>query len=507
MHIYNTLTRKKELFKPLRYPDVKVYQCWPTVYDYAHIGNLKTSVVEDAVTKTLEFLGYKVTTTMNITDVDDKTIAASQQAWESLNTFTQKYSQLFLEDIQKLWITLPENIQPVTEIIPEMVRMIQTMLNRGYAYLADDGSIYYSIKKYKKYGNLAHLDTSGMQESVRIDNDEYEKESAADFVLWKAWKPEDGENYWEESFSIPDLTPALSSQEKQQKTQEMILKWRPGWHIECSACAMKHFGPQIDIHMGGEDLIFPHHQNEIAQTEACTHKQFSKYWVHSGHLMVNGKKMSKSLGNFYTLRDVESLPEFSSIQKDVDSQHNIFYRAIRLWFLNGRYREQIDFSIWKLESQIATIKNLDETFKKLQRYIPSTQWVRHDFREYMQDVMQRYIVALEDDFSWPEALWVIFEYTKFVNTQLAWPDISLEEKESLIDMYTSFQEIFGIFNISLLDTNTLVAIPENILEKAQERDRAKQNKDYELADKLREEIISAWYSVQDTKDGTVVEKN
>lgn len=172
-----------------------------------------------------------------------------------------------------------------------MVRMIQTMLNRGYAYHADDGSIYYSISKYKKYGKLANLDMSGMKESVRIDNDEYEKEVTADFVLWKGWKAEDGENYWEEEFEI--------------LKEKKIIKGRPGWHIECSACAMKHCGPQIDIHMGGEDLIFPHHQNEIAQTEACTGKQFSKYWIHSGHLMVDGKKMSKSLGNFYTLRDLE----------------------------------------------------------------------------------------------------------------------------------------------------------------------------------------------------------
>jgi len=203
LEIYNTLTRKKERFKPLKQDSVKVYFCGPTVYNYAHIGNLKTSVVEDIVVRSLRFLGYHVKTTMNITDVDDKTIRDSQRAGEKLSDFTQKYTQIFLEDIEKLRIETPDIVEPVTHLIPEMVAMIQTMLDRGYAYYADDGSIYFEISKFKKYGNLAHLDMKGMKQSVRIDNDEYEKENVADFVLWKAWKHEDGENYWEEEFFIP----------------------------------------------------------------------------------------------------------------------------------------------------------------------------------------------------------------------------------------------------------------------------------------------------------------
>jgi len=307
MKIYNTLYRRKEEFKPLRFPEVKLYQCGPTVYNNAHIWNLKTSVVEDVVARSLKYLGYQVKTTMNITDIDDKTIRDSVAAWEKLADFTQKYTKVFLEDLEKLWVELPDNITPISEIIPEMVRMIQTMLNRWFAYYADDNSIYFDVTKSKRYGQLANLDMSGMKESVRIDNDEYDKESAADFVLWKAWKNEDGDNYWEESFEIPTLTqfsPKGRDVAAKWEKQKVTLKWRPGWHIECSACAMKHCGPQIDIHMWGEDLIFPHHQNEIAQTEACSWKQFSKYWMHSGHLMVDGKKMSKSLWNFYTLRDI-----------------------------------------------------------------------------------------------------------------------------------------------------------------------------------------------------------
>ena len=322
MQIYNTLTREKEIFKPLKHPEVKIYQCGPTVYNHAHIWNLKTSVIEDVVARILEFVWYKVHVTMNITDIDDKTIRDSQISWENLKDFTEKYTKIFFEDLEKLWCRKPDIVEPISNIIPEMVRMIQTMINRGFAYYAEDGSIYFDISKSENYGQLAQLDFQGMKNSVRIDNDEYNKEHASDFVLWKAWKQEDGENFWEESFVIPSSESSdqpSNPLSKWEEGREIVIKWRPWWHIECSACAMKHCGKQIDIHMGGEDLIFPHHQNEIAQSEACTGKQFSKYWLHSGHLMVDGKKMSKSLGNFYTLRDIENRypDQDESFQKEI----------------------------------------------------------------------------------------------------------------------------------------------------------------------------------------------
>lgn len=481
MKIFNTLTRKNEEFKPLKYPQVKIYQCGPTVYNHAHIWNLKTSVVEDVVARSLKFLGYKVTTTMNITDIDDKTIRDSVAAWEKLLDFTQKYTKIFLEDLEKLRIEIPENITPISDLIPEMVRMIQTMLNRWFAYLADDGSIYYSISKFKNYGQLAHLDISWMKESVRIDNDEYDKESCADFVLWKSWKEADGDNFWEETFTIDG--------------DETLVKGRPGWHIECSACAMKHFGPQVDIHMWGEDLIFPHHQNEIAQTEACTGKQFSKYWIHSWHLMVDGKKMSKSLGNFYTLRDIE--------EKYLNEPK--LYRAIRMWFINGKYRDQIDFSFSKLEQNIAALKNIDSICKKLVKYEAEYSWVRPEFRDYMQDVMKRYIESLEDDFAFPETFAVFFEFQKFVSSEIHTSSLTLDEQNSCVDMYLSFNEVFDIVDGSIFE-NTDEDIPSEILEKAQKRDDAKANKDYELADTLRDEITEAGYIVKDTKEGGVVER-
>jgi cysteinyl-tRNA synthetase len=486
MKIYNTLYRRKEEFKPLRFPEVKLYQCGPTVYNNAHIWNLKTSVVEDIVARALTYLGYQVKTTMNITDIDDKTIRDSVAAWETLKAFTKKYTKVFLQDIEKLWVEMPENITPISELIPEMVRMIQTMLNRGYAYPANDGSIYFDVKKSKRYGELANLDMSGLKESVRVDNDEYDKDAAADFVLWKGWKQEDGENFWKETFEIKN-----EAWKKETKT----LTWRPGWHIECSACAMKHCGPQIDIHMWGEDLIFPHHQNEIAQTEACTGKQFSKYWMHSGHLMVDGKKMSKSLWNFYTLRDIE---------EKYPSEPRLL-RAVRMWFINGLYREQINFSFSKLEQNIKTLENIDETCKRLARYMAEYSGVRPEFRDYMQEVIQWYTQALEDDFAFPEAFAIFFDFGKYISLQIAENILTLDEQNAAVDMYMQFNQVFNILDVTIFEWGE--DIPEEILHMAIDRDEAKIDKNFELSDKLRDDIVAAGYKVIDTKQGTVVEKS
>ena len=480
LEIYNTLTRSKERFKPLRQELVKVYSCGPTVYNSAHIWNLKTSVVEDMVIRSLKFLGYRLKTTMNITDVDDKTIRDSQKAGETLSDFTQKYTDIFLQDIEKLGIEVPDVVEPVTNLIPEMCQMIQTMLNRGYGYYAEDGSIYFDISKSKNYGKLACLDFSGMKSSVRINNDEYEKESVADFVLWKAWKKEDGENYWEQKFSI--------------EGKDIDIKGRPGWHIECSACNMKHFWAQIDIHMGGEDLVFPHHQNEIAQSEACTGKTFSKYWIHSGHLMVDGKKMSKSAGNFYTLRDLEE--KYPSEPR--------LYRAIRLSFLSGRYRDQIDFSFVKLEQNIKTLENIDTNCKKLARYEAQYSGVRREFRDSLQVFMADFIAALEDDFSLPEALAVFFEFQKFFLADIASEELTSDEQNACVDMYLSFNEVFQILDLDTFEPEE--EIPEEILQKLEERNRAKQEKNYTRSDTLRDELLEIWYKIIDTKEKSYLER-
>ena len=484
LHIYNTLTLQKEKFKPLRQEEVKVYFCWPTPYNFAHIGNLKTYIFEDYVIKALKFLGYKAKTTMNITDIDDKTIRDSQKAWENLLSYTQKYSNYFLEDLRKLNITLADNIAPISWLIPEMVEMINWLIKRWYAYLWDDGSIYYEIKKFKKYWNLAHLDFSGMKTSVRINNDEYDKENAADFALWKAWKDEDGENFWMWEFDFA--------------WEKKVLKWRPGWHIECSACNMKYFWPQIDIHMWWVDNIFPHHQNEIAQTEWYTWKTFSKYWLHSGHITVDGKKMAKSANNFYTVRDLE--------EKYKNISSSILYRAIRLSFMNARYRDSVDFSFDKLEQNFNAIKKIDESLKKLNRLLESwtlkEQKVRRDFREDMQGIVSDYIESLEDDFNMPEAISMFFTFITYTNTQIDSWDLCLAEAQSLLEMFKTFDSVLSVLDFEVLKSEE---IPNDILAKFKARNDAKKAKDFTLADKIRDELLENWYKIIDDRSWSRVE--
>ena len=482
MQIHNTQSRKKETFKPLSDREVKVYYCGPTVYNHAHIGNLRTYVFEDIVIKSLKFLWYQVKTTMNITDVDDKTIRDSVAAGEKLSDFTEKYTEVFLEDIEKLGIDQADNIIKVTDLIPEMVRMINTLLRRGFAYIADDNSVYYKVSKFKKYWKLANLDMKELKANARVDNDEYEKDSVSDFVLWKSWKEEDGENFWEEEFEIWE--------------EKKILKWRQGWHIECSACSMKAFWPQIDIHMWWEDLIFPHHQNEIAQTEACSRKEFSKYWLHSGHLMVDGKKMSKSLWNFHTLKDLEE--KFSS------TNTSVLYRAIRLGFINGKFRESIDFSFDKLEANFNAINRIDETLKNIHNYNTQETGIDRDFRDSMQDFIGNYMYYLEDDFNIVDSLVVFHEFIKYVNTWVSENAFSSEEKNSILDVFRTYNQVLWILDFSILEE---ILVPTEVLDKLELRNKAKEEKDFEWADRLRDEIQSMWYKIVDGRDGSRVEKN
>jgi cysteinyl-tRNA synthetase len=484
LQIYNTLSRENETFKPRLQDAVKVYFCWPTPYNFAHIGNLKTYVFEDVVIRTLRFLGYGVTTTMNITDIDDKTIRDSLKSGENLIDFTQKYTRIFFEDLEKLSVIKADNVAPISGLIPEMIQIINHLLKRGYAYLADDGSVYYSIKKFASYGKLAHLDFSGMKASVRINNDEYEKENVWDFVLWKAHDAErDGTNFWEGSFMIDG--------------KEKSIRGRPGWHIECSACNLKYFWAEIDIHMWAVDLIFPHHQNEIAQSEACTGKKFSRYWMHGWHLTVDGKKMSKSSGSFHTLKDIEK--HFHSTDK------KLLYRALRLSFIGGKYRDTLDFSFEKLQQQINTIKKIDETLKKLLRASELTPngKVSVVIRNSLQEYIQIFVEKLEDDINTPEALALFFDFQTFVNTQIDGGKLCKEETLAFIEMFRTFNQIFAIIDFTLQDE---VDIPDSVLKLLEERNDAKKNKDFTQADRLREQLTVLGYKIIDDRSGSRVEK-
>lgn len=491
LEIYNTKTRKKDVFKPLKQNEVKVYHCGPTVYNFAHIWNLKTYVWNDIIVRIMRYLWYNVNVLMNLTDIDDKTIRDSQKAGENLKGFTEKYTEIFLKDIDKLNIVRANNIVPISDVMPEMIRMINTLLRRGFAYLADDWSIYYKVSEFKKYWKLANLDMKWMKSSVRIDNDEYEKDQASDFALWKTWKKEDWENFWEEEFEIGD--------------KKVAIKGRPGWHIECSACNMKYFGQQIDLHTGWIDNLFPHHQNEVAQTEACTRKEFSKYWAHHGHLTVDWKKMSKSEWNFYTLENLEEL--FEKWKLKIKSKE-MLYRAIRLSFINGKYRDSIDFSFDKLIQAQNTLDWIDETLKNLKKYTQtkaSVDGVSKDFREYLQDIITEYIECLENDFNITWALAVVFGFQKKINLIMRDKEFSHEDIHACIDMYKTFDQVLWIIDFSFFEKEE-EKIPDELLALLDERNDAKKAKRFEKADILRGQIKKLWYKIIDTREGSSLER-
>lgn len=483
LKIYNTLSRELEPFKTLKPDTVKFYVCWPTVYNYAHIGNLCCYTFSDIVVRSLRFLGYEVDTLMNLTDIDDKTIRDSQKEHTSLQAFTKLYSEYFFADLEKLWITSFERFKPISEIIPEMIQIIQQLLDKKHAYISDDGSVYFDIRTSKNYGNLAHLDMKGMKAGAgeRTKSDEYEKENVSDFALWKWYDPADGENFWEAKF--------------QTKEGEKILKWRPGWHIECSACNMWGHGEQIDIHMGGCDLIFPHHQNEIAQTEWVTGKTFSQYWIHTGHLLVDNKKMAKSAGNFYKLRDIE---------EKYPHEKAIVFRAFRLMCLQNRYRENFNFTFERLESAMNTIRWLDNFIKRLKWYTPKLHnKFRRDFRDYLQSAMQNFVSDIENDIDTVHAVTHIFDCIGEVNRAIDGELLSDSEQHAVIDILKSWDAICGMIDWSLM---TQDSIPEEILILAQERIQAKQAKNFSEADNIRSQIEAKGYKLTDSKDGIIIEK-
>jgi cysteinyl-tRNA synthetase len=523
LHLYNTLTREKEKFKPLRQDEVKVYYCGPTPYNYAHIGNLRAYLFEDFVIRTLRFLGYRVKTVMNITDIDDKTIRDSQKSEKSLKEFTEFYTNAFLADLKKLHIHHADTIAPISGLIPEMEKMIQWLLDKWYAYLADDGSIYYRVSSFKKYGELAHLDMSGMKSSVRINNDEYDKDNVADFALWKGYdEGSDGPNKWDATFTIDE--------------KKITLPGRPGWHIECSACNHRYFGERIDIHMWGIDNLFPHHQNEVAQTEAYTGKKFANYWLHGGHLLVDNKKMAKSAGNFYTLRDIVaavtredeaihvSEKQNTGFLPSQEWQEQLIYRGFRLMALQNQYRENFNFTFERLTAAINTILWLDEMMKRLGRYLSSlgkelsasADWglaapvrnahgklkfheISREFRDNQQAFMQSFIEKLEDDFDTVSAMTVVFEFQRYVNSDIDDDLFSLEEAKSLLDILRSWDEVLGILDFSLLENTE--EIPEEITKLVLDRLDAKLAKNWWEADRIRDELMGKWWKMIDEKDG------
>ena len=441
LKLYNTLSKKVEIFKPIKPWEVSFYSCGPTVYNCAHIGNLKTMILYDLVSRSLSFLGYKVNHVMNITDVDDKTIKGSQKEHISLKEFTKKYESIFFKDLEELNINKPTKVIRATESIQEMVDMIKTLLDKRYAYKTDEG-IYFSIKKFKKYGKLAQLNKI-IKTKERIRADEYTKENPQDFALWKFYTDEDGPIFWETE----------------------IGKGRPGWHIECSAMSTKALGPAIDIHSGATDLIFPHHTNEIAQSECATGKKFVNYWVHAGLLTLKDSKMSKSLNNVFYLEDIKKFgfPPLS----------------FRYLCLSIHYHSPLTFSIENL-------KSAQNSYTRLKNIISKIKDDKKTNKKYLNEFKK----SIENDLDIPNALQVLWK---------------LLRDEKAPGKLKTIEEMDKVFGLKLLERKKL-EIPEKIQELANEREKARKNKDWKLADKIREEIKENGYLVEDSTEGPKISK-
>jgi cysteinyl-tRNA synthetase len=464
--LYNTLTRKKEIFKPLHSPEVTLYTCGPTVYHYVHIGNLRTFIFEDLLRRTLKYLGYRVKQAMNLTDVDDKTIRGARAKGVSLNDFTKTYKEAFFHDIKTLNIEPVEYYPAATDYIKDMVRMVETLLAKGMAYKSSDGSIYYPIDRFASYGCLSHLQREELKEgaSQRVASDEYEKDHVSDFVLWKAYDPErDGDIYWESPFG----------------------KGRPGWHLECSAMAINLLGETIDIHVGGIDNMFPHHENEIAQSEACTGKRFVAYWMHAEHLIVEGKKMAKSLGNFYTLRDL--------------TDKGYSGKEIRYMLLHTHYKTPLNFTMEGLSSVRESIRRLQDFIYRLQAY--SATGKGGELSPLLQKAEKEFSGALADDLNISSALAALFEVVRTVNLLIDQQRITTDETKEVLNSLWKWNDVLGI-----LDFTSHLDIPYEIEKLFQDRQQARHAKNWQEADRLRIEIGNRGYAIEDSPQGARLKK-
>jgi len=439
------------------------------VYDYAHIGNLRTYIFQDVLRRWLEHRGFTVKHVMNITDVDDKTIKRSQTEHVTLNELTSKFERLFFEDLAKLRIREPSVRCRATEHIENMVKLIEQLIAKGVAYVSEDG-VYFSIAKFKDYGKLAGLEKSKVKDMKpgqfsRIASDEYEKEELRDFALWKFYKPEDGMVFWETA----------------------VGKGRPGWHIECSAMSMKYLGPSFDIHTGGVDLIFPHHQNEIAQSEAATGKKFVKYWVHGEHFLVDGQKMSKSLGNFYTLRDIEE-KGFTPL-------------ALRYFFLSGHYRTQLNFTWDALKSAHETLERLDDFAAKVKWLIwqlsqhPTKHKSDGALELAVKDATQAFEFYMDENLDTARALAAIHEMVGIANKAIDSGKATADELQMAFDLLMTSNKIFDV--ITLED----IELSEDEIELVAERERLRAARKYKEADVLRDTLHKRKLLLEDTPYG------
>ncbi len=461
IRFYNTISREKEKFEPLEAGKVRIYTCGPTVYDFAHIGNYRTFIFEDLLRRYLEYRDYEVIQAMNLTDVDDNTIRRSQEREISLTALTDEFKSAFHADLKTLNMQPAHHYPEATEYVDEMIHMISDLETKGYAYKAEDGSVYFNIEKYKQYGKLANLNPEEMVAGGRVADDSYDKEGVRDFALWKGYKPEDGDVQWDSPWG----------------------KGRPGWHIECSVMSTELLGTHFDIHCGGVDNIFPHHENEIAQSVCATGEDFVNYWLHSEYLLVDNKKMSKSLNNFYTLRDL------------LDQGYPA--EAIRWMLITTHYRQKLNFSVARLDEALKAVNRLREFKAKLVAY--EGDGTDHA-SEQISTAGSEFTRAMDDDLNISGGLAAIFDLVRWGNRVMVELTLSQKGAGDITALLQGFDHVLGVLDMeSGLDVEVDEAL---IASKIADRKAARANKDFATSDAIRDELLALGIELIDTPDGT-----
>ena len=460
LKLTNTLTGKPEVFEPLDGQTVRMYACGPTVYNFVHIGNLRTYVFEDILRRHL-LSKWKLKHVMNITDIDDKIIHRSIETGQDIKSYTAPYTQAFFEDCARLRIEKPDLITPATDYIPEMIDLVNRLLSEGYAYREGD-SIYYRISRFSNYGRLSKLDKRDLKIGARIDADEYEKEEPRDFVLWKAPK-DPREPRWQAPFG----------------------EGRPGWHLECSAMAMTHLGETLDIHCGGVDNIFPHHENEIAQSEAATGRPFVHFWIHGEHLLVDGEKMAKSKGNFFTLRDL--------LDKGYDPL------TIRYLLVSVRYRKQLNFTLEGLKDAQAALARIKEFLFRLNtaKLKPGSN---PDVAAQLASARAEFEDSLDDDLNTSGALGAIFVFIKEANTALSEDRLQEDNRAEITEWFKVIDDRLAI--IPRMEHPLLDREAEEIEELVRQRNEARKSRNFALSDRIKQELLDRGVVIEDTREGT-----
>ena len=488
MKVFNSLTRREETLAPLADNTVRFYTCGPTVYNFAHIGNFRAYTFEDILRRVIQFNGMKVKQVMNLTDVDDKTIRGANAAGVALTDYTKTYKDAFFADLKKLNIQPAEVYPAATDHIPEMIALVEKLVEKGVAYKSDDGSVYFAVTKFPGYGKLAHIDFDNQRTGARCAADEYDKENVGDFALWKAWEESDGPVGWNSPWG----------------------RGRPGWHIECSAMSMKYLGETFDLHTGGIDNLFPHHENEIAQAEAATGKEFVKTWMHCAHLKVNGEKMSKSAGNFFTLRDL--------LEKGWSG------REIRYVLVNAHYRQGLNFAFSALEDARRSLERIDRCVDALAAQARQSSVERCELSgashvtndsalnpqsstpEWAVKCLDDFTAAVNDDLNTPKAFAALFELVRHTNAYLATLHPGTPSTSQPVNLLDIFKRMDSVLGVVFFGKAEKAEVPADVQAMLDQRAEARKAKNWAESDRLRDAIAAAGWLVKDSKDGQTVTK-